>query len=140
MNHQGILQAALALGLAALVGCGGSGDDEATWSFISPLIVQPNCATSSCHSSGAAVAGLDLSTARAGWDSLLRQQLPVVAGGPVARGNAARALVVPHNPQQSRLLHMLRGQGASRMPPDRPMPGADVALIERWILAGAKDD
>jgi hypothetical protein len=24
------------------------------------------------------------------------------------------------------------------MPPDRPLPEADVALIERWILEGAR--
>ncbi len=32
---------------------------------------------------------------------------------------------------------MLRARGASRMPPDRPLPEADMRLVERWILDGA---
>ena len=32
---------------------------------------------------------------------------------------------------------MLRAQGAARMPPDRPLPEADIELVERWILNGA---
>jgi hypothetical protein len=33
---------------------------------------------------------------------------------------------------------MLRARGAPRMPPDRPLPEADIALVERWILDGAR--
>ena len=69
----------------ALVGCGGDEDRPPTWSYISPAIMQPNCATSSCHSRGAAVAGLDLSSAEAGYESLFNQKL-----APMAR-DAARA-------------------------------------------------
>jgi hypothetical protein len=32
---------------------------------------------------------------------------------------------------------MLRARNATRMPPDRPLPEADIRLIERWIRAGA---
>ena len=52
------------------------------------------------------------------------------------RGN--RPLVTPYDPSQSLLVHMLRAQGAARMPPDRPLPEADIELVERWILNGAK--
>lgn len=34
---------------------------------------------------------------------------------------------------------MMRARGAQRMPPDRPLPLADIELIEGWILAGAKE-
>ena len=34
---------------------------------------------------------------------------------------------------------MLRGQEIARMPPDQPLPDADIALIEAWILAGARE-
>jgi hypothetical protein len=116
-------------------GCGGTEDDrDALWSYISPVIIQPNCATSSCHSQGAAVAGLNLSTAAAGHKSLLELHLPLRGMEPPAK---PRQLVVPGNPDESRVVNMLRGQGANRMPPDRPLAEADIRLIERWILDGA---
>jgi hypothetical protein len=125
-----------------LVGCGGDDDRPAAWGYISPAIIQPNCATSSCHSRAVAVAGLDLSTAESGHHDLLAQKLPVLKddeGRDIeTRKDAKRAMVVPFNPDQSRLLNMLRAIGASRMPPDRPLAEADIALVERWILAGAK--
>jgi hypothetical protein len=116
-------------------GCGGTEDDrDPLWSYISPAIIQPNCATSSCHSQGAAVAGLNLSTAAAGYRSLLELHLPLRAMPPPAK---PRQLVIPLNPDESRVVNMLRAQGANRMPPDRPLAEADIRLIERWILDGA---
>jgi hypothetical protein len=121
----------------ASAACGGADDDrDATWAFISPVIVQQNCATSSCHSQASAVAGLDLSTVNDGYTSLLNLKLPVRA----SQGEKARTLVVPYNPDESRLVQMLRARGARRMPPDRPLPEADIRLVERWILAGAVND
>jgi hypothetical protein len=121
----------------ASVACGGTDDTRAaTWGFISPVIIQQNCATSSCHSQASAVAGLDLSTVDNGYTSLLNLKLPVRA----SQGEKARTLVVPYNPDESRLVQMLRARGARRMPPDRPLPEADIALVERWILAGAVND
>ena len=37
---------------------------------------------------------------------------------------------------------LLRGQAANlpRMPPDQPLPEADILLIERWLLEGAQDN
>lgn len=120
---------------AVAVGCGGTEDArEPVWGYISPAIVQPNCATVSCHSRSAAVAGLDFSTAEAGLESLRRLSLPGRDGG------APRPLVTPRNPDQSRLMNMLRAEGARRMPPDRPLADADIRLIERWILNGAEND
>jgi hypothetical protein len=124
----------------ALVGCGGDEDRPPTWSYISPAIVQPNCATSSCHSKGAAVAGLDLSTAKAGYEGLFNQKLAPMPAVLPARGNVGRKLVTPGSPTESRVVNMLRAYGASRMPPDRPLAEADIALIEEWILSGAKND
>jgi hypothetical protein len=121
----------------AAAGCGGAEDTrDPLWSYISPAIMQPNCATGSCHNNVAAVSGLDLSEAEDGYASLLELQLPV-------RGNtppSPRALVTPFNPTQSRLVNMLRAKGADRMPPDRPLAEADIRLIEQWILNGATPD
>jgi hypothetical protein len=123
----------------ALVGCGGAEDRPATWSYISPAIIQPNCATSSCHSSGAAVSGLDLSSVKNGYESLFNQKLPP-NGLTATRPMVTRRLVTPFSPTESRVVNMLRAYGAPRMPPDRPLAEADIALIEEWIYEGAKND
>ena len=128
--------------LAAVTGACGSEEDlrDPVWGYISPVIIQPNCATSSCHSKGAAVAGLDLSTAQAGYNSLMAQKLPPVMGGQPTRSSVTRRLVTPGNPTESRIVNMMRAYGAPRMPPDRPLSEADIALVEQWILAGANND
>ena len=134
---RGALGILMMIAVVASAACGGADDGrDATWGFISPVIIQQNCATSSCHSHASAVAGLDLSTVNDGYTSLLNLRLPVRA----SQGEKARTLVVPYNPDESRLVQMLRARGARRMPPDRPLPGADIALVERWILAGAVND
>jgi hypothetical protein len=124
---------------AAAGGCGGEEDvRDPYWGYISPAIIQPNCATSSCHSKASAVAGLDLSTVKDGRYSLV--QLRLAQRGAAKGEPPARPMVLPFNPDESRMLHMLKADGARRMPPDRPLAGADIALIERWILEGAKDN
>jgi mono/diheme cytochrome c family protein len=52
-----------------------------------------------------------------------------------------RARVVPGQPQASELLRRIRGQALPRMPFDGPpyLSDAEIALIERWIAAGARD-
>jgi hypothetical protein len=121
------------------VGCGGEDNRPATWTYVSAAIIQPNCATSSCHSKAAAVAGLDLSTADSGYDDLTKQMLPNVPDSTMRNG-ATRAMVLPGNPAQSRVVNMMRAFGAARMPPDRPLAEADIRLVEDWILAGAAND
>jgi hypothetical protein len=123
---------AVALGAAS---CGGADDRDPAWSYVSPAIMQPNCATASCHNQLAAVAGLDLSTKHHGYVSLTALTLPT---GQYAE--KPRQLVVPGNPDQSRLVRMLRADGAERMPPDRALAEADIRLVERWILNGAHED
>jgi hypothetical protein len=122
------------------VGCGGEDNRPATWTYVSAAIIQPNCATGSCHSRGSAVAGLDLSTAESGWSDLLEQLLPMPPEAVIPRTMNGRKLVLPGNPEQSRVVNMLRAYGANRMPPDRPLAEADIRLVEEWILAGAQND
>jgi hypothetical protein len=145
---------ALAVTLAgALGGCDRADDRPAAWGYISPAILQPNCATPSCHSPATAVSGLDFSTPDRGYTSLTQLWVWVVqtpdASAPLASescGTVAglyvceekvRRLVTPFDPDGSRLVNMLRARGAPRMPPDRPLAEADIRLIERWILNGA---
>ncbi len=114
--------------------CGIDDDRTPNWGTISPAIFQPNCATASCHSRATAMAGLDFSTRERGYRSLtgLKSSMPF-SGVP-------RPLVTPFEPDQSRVVRMLRADSAPRMPPDRPLPEGDIVLIERWILNGAVDD
>jgi Planctomycete cytochrome C len=82
-------------------------------------VIAPNCATSSCHSSLAKTAGLTLDDPEDSYRQLL-----------------GRNFVVPGDPA-STLLSLLTGDERRRMPPDAPLPEADIALVRLWIDAGA---
>lgn len=134
----------------AAAGCGKTDDRPYVWSYLSPAIFQPTCATASCHSRGAAVSGLDFSTPERGYRSLTGLHTRVVTAAQNADGTcqqqgaawlcpSARPLVVPYVPSESHLVAMLRGQNAPLMPPDRPLPEPDIRLIEAWILNGATE-
>ena len=110
--------------MSSLAGCADETDDRpAEWSYISVTIIQPNCATSRCHSRFTSTAGLRLDTIEGGYTGL-------VSGG----------FVVPGEADRSKLLFMLRGDEVWTMPPDVPLPQADIDLIERWIDSGAAKD
>jgi hypothetical protein len=108
--------------LVAVAGCGSTTDDRpATWAFIAPAIIQPSCATASCHSDVAQRAGVNLYEPDVAYDSLL-----------------TRHFVIPSAPDTSELMALIRAEGSRRMPPDFALPADDIALIEKWITAGAK--
>src|SRR4051794_25485199 len=114
----------VALVAVAVVGCGGTTDDRPPqWSFISPAITEPSCATVNCHSAIAQKAGVDLHDRAAGYATLV-----------------GRGFVDTANPDGSAVVHMMRGEGSLRMPPDEPLPNADIELIKSWIASGAHND
>ena len=141
--------------VVAVIGVGACSQVDnrpAQWGYISPAIFQPNCATTSCHNPAAAVSGLDFSTPQNGYASLTQLWVWVVfppdvatpSGTPCSTVNGThvceeeeRPLVTPYDPAGSRVVNMLRARDAPRMPPDRPLPEADIELVERWILNGA---
>ena len=155
LAHGGVRRpsAPFAVGFAAAIvwlsSCKATDDRPATWEYISPVIFEPTCATGSCHSPASAVAGLDFSTPDRGYISLTGLWVWIVdpkgtlaeecmtMRGTVACQRYQRPLVVPFNPSQSRLINVLRAQNAPRMPPNRPLAEADIALVEKWILNGA---
>jgi hypothetical protein len=144
-----VVALAIALMLAGAA-CSGSDNRPAVWTYVSAELFQPSCATASCHSRGRAVAGLDLSDPDRGYTSLtgLKVWIPDPAGtiggdcktvGATVYCERERPLVLAFNPEQSRVVNMLRARAAPRMPPDRPLPEADIQLIETWILDGARE-
>lgn len=107
-----------------LGGCGSTQDSRPDkWSFISPVIVQPSCATANCHSQLAERSGVMLDTTADGYQQLTQ-----------------RHFVLPGDPDNSALMALLRGQGSRRMPPDFPLAEADIELIGSWIADGANWD
>jgi len=107
-----------------LTSCGSSEDTRPDkWSFISPVIIQPSCATANCHSQLAERSGVVLDTVANGYQQLTQ-----------------RHFVMPGDPDGSALMALLRGQGSRRMPPDFPLAEADIDLIGSWIADGAKWD
>jgi hypothetical protein len=126
---------AVAAAGAALAACDSVADRPAQWSYIHASIIRPSCATASCHSYQGYAGGLDLSTPGGAYAILTGhvcgQALPIDAPG---------SYVVPGDPEQSRLIYLLRGADTYVMPPDVPLPPVEVNLIEQWILEGAPCD
>jgi hypothetical protein len=69
------------------------------------------------------MAGVDLSARGVAYESLV-----------------ARNFVIPGDPSHSPVMFLMEATGSQRMPPDLPLPGADIELIGRWILNGANND
>lgn len=111
----------LSVWVLAAAGCGTAIDDRPVkWSFISATIIEPNCATVSCHSSVAQRSGVDLHTRDIGYNALIKGHF-----------------VFPNDSADSELMYLMHAQGSIRMPPDVPLPEVDIDLIKRWIDAGA---
>jgi hypothetical protein len=109
-----------ALAIAGAAGCGDELDDRpATREYIVTAILAPSCANAGCHSSSTAKAGYSFGTQKEAAEALDR-------------------LVLPGDVLRSRLAQVLRTDGEYRMPLDSPLPEADIALIETWILGGAE--
>lgn len=81
-------------------------------------ILQDNCVA--CHGAASKMSGLDLSS-REG----------MLLGG--ERGPA----VTPHNLRRSRLWTFVTHQAQPAMPPGKKLAEGDLALLKRWIEAGA---
>jgi hypothetical protein len=110
----------LALFAGLLVGCSAEPSDRpATWSYVHAAIIAPNCATSSCHSERTNTGGIALDDPDTAYRALLEH-----------------SYVVPGDPA-STLMDLLEGDERTRMPPDAPLPQADIDLVRAWIEAGA---
>ncbi len=119
-----------------LSACGDIDDRPAQWSYIWPTIIEPGCTTIRCHSTFTSQAALQLDSLEGAYHALTG----IPCEHPIEE-NKTRWFVDPGHPDRSALMYLLRGQGVPRqMPPDSPLPDADIALIETWIQDGAKCD
>jgi len=123
----------LAVSGSLVAGCGGVDNRPAKWSFIAPAIVEPNCATVSCHSAVAQRAGVILDTRERGYETLTTR-------GFVVRCQLGDTACVDSAAATSEIIVLMRGQGSQRMPPDFALPAPDIDLISTWITKGALPD
>jgi hypothetical protein len=99
--------------------CDAPTDRPASWAYLHPVIVVPTCATSSCHSTLARKAGIELEDFDGSYDLLLGEQF-----------------VIPGDPN-SPLMFLLEGNERPLMPPEAPLPTGDIDLVRVWVERGA---
>jgi hypothetical protein len=117
------LCAFVALGAA----CASDTDDRpVSFNYIHAAILKPNCATSGCHSTLTKTRGVDLQDRDS---ALLVFRLSGL-------GDLDAGVMYKDIPL------LLKGGAGQfyRMPPDQPLPNADIDLIERWFIAGKLDN
>jgi len=54
------------------------------------------------------------------------------------KGNDHGAVVTASHPEKSLLYTLITSTGKKQMPPKKPLAATDIALIGKWIKAGAK--
>jgi hypothetical protein len=117
-----------ALSLAALIAvtaCLGKPDNRPqTADYIIEAILVPQCGRAACHSSAARSHDLAFDNIPDSLDALN------------STGRKGQPLVVRNDPMGSRLVQVLTSSNGV-MPPDTPLPQADIDLISEWIANGA---
>ncbi len=131
-NALASLWSCVAIGaLAALyIGCADIEDRPAEWAYIHAAIIKPNCTTSNCHTDVTRVANISFDDREDAYEEL--------SGVPCGSTGEAVDFVVAGEPEFSKLMYLLRGEEVLVMPPDVPLPQADIDLVEQWILEGAQ--
>jgi hypothetical protein len=136
---------ALAAAAAALAGLGACLDPDelpARWSYVHAAVLAPACTTAGCHSTLTAAAGVTLADREGAYTVLTGR----ICGEPPRPGDPPRNFVTPYSAAYSQLVYQLRGADAAGrpyrdvMPPDAPLPAAEIALVARWIDEGARCD
>ncbi len=151
--HPGIRQGAMkakrppwgSFGLALLLpllfllpACGREDERPPTFTYVYETVLAPNCATIGCHNSFSQTYGLQFNSKEAAYTSLMGR---VCDDNAQLAGQAPGNFVRPGQPDRSLLISLMLGDDVPRrMPPDRGLSSVDIALVEEWILEGAKCD
>ncbi len=113
------------IAVTLLGGCATQTDTRPeTADYIIEAILAPMCGRAACHSSETAAHNLAFDTIAAGKSAL------------TGSGKRGQRLVVPGSPNQSEIVTIL-SDSSKPMPPDSPLPDADIELITRWVSDGA---
>lgn len=127
-------RALVAAALGALAACTQPDDPSVTrWHYAYATIIASRCTTSACHSPLSEAGGLDLSD-----DATAYRELVGRACGDTT--TAAAGYVDTTDPGASRLSDLLRRDDPRGMPPQQPLPDAEIELIEGWMRGGALCD
>jgi hypothetical protein len=112
----------------------GATGDAGTYDGIASTVIVPRCATGACHG-GATPVNFPSCEADRWYDAMV--------GVPSLQAPGMN-LIEPGDPEQSYLVHKLRGTqgvvggGGARMPvADAPLGDAEQAALEAWITNGA---
>jgi hypothetical protein len=117
---------ALSTAFIATAGCGTDPDTRPeTADYIIEAILAPRCGRAACHSSETREHNYAFDT------------IPAAIASINNSGSHGRALVTPGSPDQSQLVTVLTDT-KSPMPPDSPLPQADIDLITKWVTDGAE--
>ncbi len=112
----------LAIAALVLAACGTSDDQRPlNLDYITETILAPSCGAAQCHSTFKQAAGFVFDTidgARAAFQNDRK----------LFEGDERPGLIFNLTLEQA---------GAPRMPYDAPLPDVDIALIEKWMKAGA---
>ena len=106
------------------VACGVADDRPQTADYVIDAVLVPYCGRAACHSSASAARGLAFDTipnAQQAFTAFTRDGTPMVTPGDPTNSGLYRVLVTSDRP----------------MPPDVPLPDADIQLIKSWIENGA---
>ena len=133
MRIGGLLATTIGIAAAGGVASGGGGDPQSV-SFEADVqpIFDENCVT--CHQSSGAPQGLVLEDGKS-WRNLLQGR----------SAESKLALVAPGKPDESYLFHKLAGTqtrsgSGTQMPPGDTLTPDKVAVVQRWIAAGAPNN
>jgi hypothetical protein len=117
-RHLRVVGVLAAICAPLVAGCGGADGRPAEYSYVYSAILEPSCATASCHSDFTRRSGVNF-----GFKDEALFQL------------CGRRFISPGHPEQSELVYLLQAKGARRMPPDFPLPTVDIQIIYDWIAS-----
>jgi len=103
---------------------------RARFSAIQQELLTPTCAKAGCHSGLTPTAGLNLEAGNA-YVNLIDEN---------STQESAFKLVRPFNSDSSWIIHKMRAQGTTVMPPSGNLPQAVIDSVAAWIDNGALND
>jgi hypothetical protein len=120
-----------------LAACASEDPRPASFTAVYSTVIRPRCTTVACHNRLSQTYGLRLDTRTGAYVMLTGR----ACSEPPVPGQPGGNFVIPGQPDRSKLMHLLYGENVPRrMPPDSPLAGPDIELVERWILEGALCD